>query len=842
MRRPARRYQLPPLVSHPLDDLWSVVVPIARTNLVTNPSFETNTTGWSGAGSGSIARVATQQYHGAYSLQVTPNGGTADSGAIFQSVSLTGGITYAGSIKILGRAGVTYRIRIYDPTDAAHTSVLYEFVASGRWQWVWVFATINTTASTYALRVTRSSPVSDASVFYLDGAQIEACAAGEVFPTTYIDGDQAGLIPNQYPPAYTWNGTPHASTSSRSGQSRAGGRIVKLKDFGWFLTAIIGLGLAVPQNQAMDYAALDGGQDLGSRKPIRQFTLAGQFAANTFLRLRENRGALASLLDRDLIGEDQRLKLIYQAMNGCSPMGEEAVVICKYTGGLEGNTDGHFGSSAPITFTQYLPFVFGGGESAAVLTTRQTVTNANFITQRAANGGWGALSTGVSGNAVKALIYGLDNALYIGGAFTLAGGVADTDGIAKWDGSAFSALGTGRDGLTTITSLAIDRTGALYAGGSFLTMSGVANTARIAKWNGSAWSALGTGTNGTVNTVATAPDGSVYIGGAFTLAGGVANTVRIAKWDGSVWTPLGTGALGGDVNAIAVMPDGTLYATGAFTSMGGVANTAGIAYWNGSAWVSVGNLGGTATGYALAVGADNNVYVAGAFSTAGGITVNNIAKWNGVAFTPLATGFSGGTVRALELDTSGMLHVAGVSLTITGIPSAGAYFLWTGAAWLPGDVAPENSFGTQINAIVASPGGALTIGFETNTLPTTAAALTTVTNNGTGKAYPTITISDTAFANSLYLIENLTTGRGLYFNYRLIGAGDGATLTLTPDALSFVSVGGVDLSSAILPGSDEADFFLQPGANVIAVYATTATDIAMAMRWRPAYVSLDDVP
>lgn len=819
-----------------LDDVFSVVVPIARTNEITNPSFELATTSWT-ALAGSIARSTTYQYHGAYSLAVTPTAGPFD-GVRYDTVSLVSGTTYAYSCKFRGQAGLKYKMTI--ETTATVELAAVSFVATGRWQWIYGFYTeISSTTRRWVMRKDNQTSVAP---FYIDGVQVEACAAGEVFVTTYIDGDQAGLVPSQYPPAYTWNGTPHASSSSRSGLTRAGGRVIRFKDFGWLLTAIIGLGLATPQNVATEYARLDGGFDDYTRKPSRQFSLMGRFEGIDYLQLRENRG-LAALFDRDLVGQDQRMVLMHHLEDPCgNVLSDDVRVLCKYQDGLGGNTNNQYAEETPITFTQYLPYVLGDGEAGALLTPRQTVANANFVTQRAANGGWGALSTGVSGGAVKALVYGLDNALYLGGAFTLAGGVANTDGIAKWNGSAFSALSTGIDGATAVLGLAVDRTGALYAGGSFLTMSGVANTARIAKWDGSVWTALSTGANGTVNAVATAPDGSLYIGGAFTLAGGVANTVRIAKWTGSAWVALGTGAAGGDVNAIVVMPDGTLYATGAFTSMGGVANTAGIAYWNGSAWVSVGNLGGTATGYALVVGPDNSVYVAGAFSTAGGVTVNNIARWNGVVFTPLGTGFAAGSVRALEFDAGGILHVAGVSLTITGIPTAGAYFLWTGAAWLPGDVAPENSFGTQINTVSASNGGALTIGFETNTLPTTAAALTTITNIGTGKAYPTITISDTAFANSLYLIVNVTTGRGIYFNYRLIGAGDGATLTLTPDALSFISAGGVNLSSAILPGSNEADFFLQPGANVIAVYSTTATDITMAMRWRPTYVSLDDVP
>src|SRR5437016_5069875 len=58
----------------------------------------------------------------------------------------------------------------------------------------------------------------------------------------------------------------------------------------------------------------------------------------------------------------------------------------------------------------------------------------------------------------------------------------------------------------------------LYAGGEFTTAGGSAAN-RIAKWDGSSWSALGSGMNGTV--VALALSGSdLYAGGGFTTAGG----------------------------------------------------------------------------------------------------------------------------------------------------------------------------------------------------------------------------------------------------------------------------------------------------------------------------------
>ena len=116
--------------------------------------------------------------------------------------------------------------------------------------------------------------------------------------------------------------------------------------------------------------------------------------------------------------------------------------------------------------------------------------------------------------------------------------------IAKWDGSAWSALGSGMGGQSIgwVNALAVSGTN-LYAGGSFTTAGGVpANY--IAKWDGSAWSALGSGISGPnglggVNALAVSGT-NLYAGGWFTTAGGVPAT-NIAKWDGSAWSALGSG-------------------------------------------------------------------------------------------------------------------------------------------------------------------------------------------------------------------------------------------------------------------------------------------------------------
>ena len=159
----------------------------------------------------------------------------------------------------------------------------------------------------------------------------------------------------------------------------------------------------------------------------------------------------------------------------------------------------------------------------------------------------------------------------------------------------------------------------------------------IVSWNGTTPSAITQGgMSGGVNALAFDTSGNVYVGGSFASAGGVANTSYIAKWNGSSWSALGTG-MNGDVSALVYdSTNNVLYAGGTFTTAGGVTVNR-VAKWNGTSWTALGTTGVSGTSaavYALAMDSSgNNLYAGGNFTTAGGVTVSNIAKWNGSAWS-----------------------------------------------------------------------------------------------------------------------------------------------------------------------------------------------------------------
>lgn len=106
---------------------------------------------------------------------------------------------------------------------------------------------------------------------------------------------------------------------------------------------------------------------------------------------------------------------------------------------------------------------------------------------------WKSDPIGMNGKVSALLVYGGE--LIAGGHFTSAGGIPSS-GIAKWNGSAWSALGEGVGGIGDVDfgavhSLAVFN-GELIAGGNFKTAGGI-GASSIARWNGAIWLPLGTG-------------------------------------------------------------------------------------------------------------------------------------------------------------------------------------------------------------------------------------------------------------------------------------------------------------------------------------------------------------
>jgi len=136
--------------------------------------------------------------------------------------------------------------------------------------------------------------------------------------------------------------------------------------------------------------------------------------------------------------------------------------------------------------------------------------------------------------------------------------------------------------------------------------------------------------------------------GIYPDAAGIPEADHIAKWNGSTWSALGSngpgsGAINSDVVALAVS-GGNLYVGGGFTHAAGILAADCVAEWNGTAWSALGSngAGDGAIGHFYSVSAlavsGSNLYVGGQFINAAGIsTADNIAEWNGTAWSALGS-------------------------------------------------------------------------------------------------------------------------------------------------------------------------------------------------------------
>ena len=500
-----------------------------------------------------------------------------------------------------------------------------------------------------------------------------------------------------------------------------------------------------------------------------------------------------------------------------------------YEGGMEGATGNAWNERLALSFRMFLPMIQQeGNTSMGVLDYQLPVTDANSILRRSSTGQWYVMGTGAAGTVGLTFVWtianGKDGTIYAGGGFQSMGGVSNTQGIAKWDGSAWSAMGTGAAVGGSVNSIVASPDGTIYAGGDFSLMGGVANTLNIAKWDGANWTALATGLNGVVTGLEIGPDGMLYAGGTFTNIGD-ANGDYIAKWNGTAWASIGTGTLNGQVYDIAFGPDGTLYAGGNFTNFGD-ANGDYIAKYKDGSWSSLGT-GTNGIVATLSVGPDGSLYAGGQFTLAGGVSGTvYVAKWNGTTWSAMGSGFTTFVTEIYALSDGSVM-----ACSLYSTPTA-PVMRWGGSAWTPIDVIlPVPTYPSSFLYVQATK--ELYIGFST---AGTAYAAGSNAQSGSTVSYPVITFTGPGVC---YQIANYTTGKFIYFNLTLL-AGETAVLNLDPKRISFASSFRGNIMSTILAGSD-MNWELLPGTNYVSafMYGSTTAATAISITYKNQYWSID---
>jgi RHS repeat-associated protein len=271
---------------------------------------------------------------------------------------------------------------------------------------------------------------------------------------------------------------------------------------------------------------------------------------------------------------------------------------------------------------------------------------------------------------------GTGPALYVGGRFASVGGVAARD-IARWDGTTWSALGggIGQGAADDVVSALEVYNGALYAGGLF-SVAGSQPIADLAQWDGWEWSGV-VGVGGVAATSwvqALRAWNGVLVAGGPVGQGGVLAT-GIAQWDGTAWSGLGSGIDGlvsargtrNQIEALAVY-GGALYVAGNFSSVSGVAAN-NVARWDGAAWTSLGDPGSfeikALQVYDAGDGGGARLYLGGYWNDpTTPASLSYLASWDGTTLAPAEPGDYGINSLAVFDDGGGpALYLGGSFLS-----------------------------------------------------------------------------------------------------------------------------------------------------------------------------------
>lgn len=190
-----------------------------RTNLVANPSFEVDTTGWTTSG-GTFARVTTQAYVGTASLQLTANN---SNGAIYDVSGVTASQTYTSSIWVKGTAGDTVQLELRERDSGGATVGTTSgtiTTLTGSWQRLTVTRTFGSTGVNARFIIRNISATS--SPTYWDAVQLEEGSLLRDYFEGTIDDVSTLSITSMMAQLYTTGTTPTLPTNHYQGEGSTG--------------------------------------------------------------------------------------------------------------------------------------------------------------------------------------------------------------------------------------------------------------------------------------------------------------------------------------------------------------------------------------------------------------------------------------------------------------------------------------------------------------------------------------------------------------------------------------------------------------------------------------------
>ena len=189
-------------------------------------------------------------------------------------------------------------------------------------------------------------------------------------------------------------------------------------------------------------------------------------------------------------------------------------------------------------------------------------------------GAWSALGSNGAGDGAPQRVHALavsGSDLYVGGYFDNAAGIPEADYVARWNGSAWSALGSNGSGTGRSTDcgprprglrqrpLRRRRASPTPRASPRPTTSPGGTAAPGPPW---ARTAPATGRSNDPVYALAVSGSDLYVGRQFPNAAGIAEADYVARWDGSAWSALGSDGSGdGALDGAGLRPRGLRHAT-----------------------------------------------------------------------------------------------------------------------------------------------------------------------------------------------------------------------------------------------------------------------------------------
>ena len=374
---------------HGCKSYWSITTPLGRnaTNLLYNPSFETDTDGWGVVDPGDAVTLSTATaVHGSRSALVTTTAGPyslvygKNQGFVSPHPLLTVpiGQQVSACVWVKANRGDEIQLQLFHEsafpgTNLTITNPTAKIAATGDWQQI----------CTSFKAVYRSGPVITTIDLAMDVFNQNGSAANQMFVDHAIvavgstvqpfNGDTAGA---------TWNGTPHRSFSTLNRFARGYGAKTNLTDLCFDVIGDEGHGMPPIENLTTSFATGDGARFQRTKRLPRVISIIGVMqGCNDPTELHECRQKLIDALGYKFEGQcNQELILTYQMIDDCCNEISSALEIpVLYQGGLEFTRNSLFSERIVLQFVanQNVYFRAIHDSSAALATNGAGVTVAN---------------------------------------------------------------------------------------------------------------------------------------------------------------------------------------------------------------------------------------------------------------------------------------------------------------------------------------------------------------------------------------------------------------------------------------------------------------------------------